>query len=48
LKSGGVLNAKYPGGIEKQKKLLESEGHKVIQKKGKAVVEGVEKKLRTV
>lgn len=33
LKQGGVLNAKYPGGIEKQKRLLEKEGH-IIQKKG--------------
>lgn len=32
LKTGGVLNEKYPGGIEAQKKKLESEGHKVIHK----------------
>ncbi len=32
LKSNGELNGKYPGGIEEQKKLLEKEGHTVIQK----------------
>lgn len=37
LKSGGVLNEKYPGGAEGQKKLLEAEGHRVT-KKGKGYV----------
>lgn len=32
LKSTGVLNAKYPGGIENLKARLESEGHKVVRK----------------
>ena len=32
LKANGELNAKYPGGIEAQKELLEKEGHTVIQK----------------
>ena len=32
LKRGGVLNPKYPGGAEKQKALLEAEGHAVVQK----------------
>ena len=32
LKADGELNAKYPGGIEAQKKLLEKEGHTVITK----------------
>ena len=32
LKAKGELNTKYPGGIEAQKALLESEGHTVIQK----------------
>ncbi|MGN0683121.1 MAG: MGMT family protein [Oscillospiraceae bacterium] len=32
LKANGELNAKFPGGIEAQKKLLEQEGHTVIQK----------------
>ncbi len=30
LKANGELNPKYPGGIEEQKRLLESEGHTVI------------------
>jgi alkylated DNA nucleotide flippase Atl1 len=32
LKTGGLLNEKYPGGLESQKRLLEQEGHVVIQK----------------
>ena len=32
LKSGGLLNEKYPGGIESQRRLLESEGHTIVQK----------------
>lgn len=32
LKQDGELNEKYPDGIDGQKKLLESEGHKIIQK----------------
>lgn len=32
LKKDGVINEKYPGGVKAQKKLLEKEGHKIIQK----------------
>ena len=32
LKANGELNLKYPEGIELQKKLLEKEGHTIIQK----------------
>lgn len=32
LKNNGELNAKYPGGVEKQKEMLENEGHTIIQK----------------
>src|SRR6185295_9419953 len=32
LKSGGELNVKYPGGAKQLKKLLEAEGHRVVQK----------------
>lgn len=32
LKANGELNPKYPGGVEEQRKKLESEGHRVIQK----------------
>jgi alkylated DNA nucleotide flippase Atl1 len=45
LKSGGVINEKYPGGIDRQKKLLQSEGHKIIKKGKRYVVEGYEAKL---
>jgi alkylated DNA nucleotide flippase Atl1 len=46
LKTGGLLNEKYPGGIQNQIKLLEEEGHTVIPK-GKKIfmVEEYEKKL---
>ena len=45
LKTGGVINPKYPGGVEGQKKLLEKEGHKVIQKGKKYIVADYEKSL---
>lgn len=32
LKAEGEINAKYPGGIPRQKKLLEAEGHKIVRK----------------
>lgn len=32
LKKDGELNCKYPGGIDFQRKKLESEGHTIIQK----------------
>lgn len=45
LKAGGVINEKYPGGVEAQKELLEKEGHKIIQKGKKYVVADFEKYL---
>lgn len=45
LKTGGVLNPKYPGGVEGLKKLLETEGHKVVQKGKKHLVADYEKSL---
>ena len=45
LKTGGVINPKYPGGVERQKRLLEKEGHKVTQKGKKHVVTDYEKSL---
>lgn len=48
LKSGGVLNEKYPGGIDNLKKLLESERHTVVQKGKKYIVEDYEASLVTV
>jgi len=48
LKTGGVINEKYPGGVEGQKKLLEKEGHKVIQKGKKYIVVDYEKSLAMI
>ena len=45
LKAGGIINEKYPGGVETQKKLLENEGHKVIQKGRKYIVVDFEKHM---
>ncbi|NOZ61705.1 MAG: hypothetical protein GXO74_08480 [Calditrichaeota bacterium] len=45
LKSSGELNEKYPGAIENQKLMLEAEGHRVIQKGKKFVVENYQEKL---
>lgn len=42
LKTGGVLNNKFPGGAEAQKKLLEEEGFRIIQKGKKYIVENYE------
>lgn len=43
LKMEGVLNDKYPGGAEAQKRLLEREGFKIIPKGKKFVVSSFEK-----
>ena len=48
LKTGGVINEKYPGGPEAQKKLLEKEGQKVIQRGKKYVVVNYEKSLAKI
>jgi len=45
LKTGGIINEKYPGGVEAQKKLLENEGHRVIQKGKNCLVIDFEKSL---
>jgi alkylated DNA nucleotide flippase Atl1 len=45
LKAGGELNAKYPGGVERLKSLLEAEGHKVVTKGKKHIVDDYEKWL---
>jgi alkylated DNA nucleotide flippase Atl1 len=45
LKADGVINEKYPGGAEAQRKLLKKEGHEVIQKGKKYVVVEYEKSL---
>jgi len=48
LKTGGVLNEKYPGGVENIKHLLEAEGHVVVKKGKKYVVKDYEKSLVTL
>jgi hypothetical protein len=48
LKSGGELNAKYPGGLQGQRKRLESEGHKVVSKGARMFVRDYERFLATV
>lgn len=45
LKSGGELNPKYPGGIPEQRRLLEEEGHVVVQKGKRFFVQGFETHL---
>jgi alkylated DNA nucleotide flippase Atl1 len=45
LKTGGIINEKYPGGVEGQKKLLEKEGHKVVQKGKNYIVADYQKSL---
>ncbi len=45
LKSGGILNEKYPGGIEDVKFFLEKEEHRVIQKGKKFMVENYKQAL---
>ena len=48
LKSGGLLNEKYPGGAEAQKELLEGEGHTVVRKGKKLVVLNYETSLTQI
>jgi len=45
LKAGGVVNPKYPGGVEGQKKFLEEEGHRIVKKGKEYVVADYEKSL---
>ena len=45
LKKDGQLNEKFPDGIEGQKTRLEAEGHTIIQKGKRFLVENYEKKL---
>ncbi|MGA2572781.1 MAG: MGMT family protein [Candidatus Methanomethylicaceae archaeon] len=45
LKVGGVINEKYPGGAEVQKKLLEIEGHTVRKRGSRYVVQDYSERL---
>ncbi len=51
LKAHGELNAKYPGGIEAQREMLEKEGHTIVQRGRKNVryyVKDYERALFTI
>lgn len=45
LKKDGELNPKFPGGIEYQKEMLESEGHEIIQKGNRYFVKDYREKI---
>lgn len=45
LKTGGELNGKYPGGVERVRRMLEAEGHRVESKGKRFVVADFEKRL---
>jgi hypothetical protein len=45
LKTGGELNAKYPGGIENLSRRLQAEGHTIVQKGKRFFVANFEKRL---
>jgi hypothetical protein len=45
LKTGGELNAKYPGGIPALRKRLAAEGHKVVKKGKRFFVNDFERNL---
>lgn len=45
LKTGGILNEKYPGGVEAQRALLEQEGLQVIQRGKNMIVAEFERYL---
>ncbi|MDT4967750.1 MAG: hypothetical protein QOJ64_2487 [Acidobacteriota bacterium] len=47
LKAGGLLNEKYPGGIENQKRLLEAERHQVVAKGKRYYVREYERALQS-
>lgn len=45
LKNDGELNKKFPGGLERQRQLLEREGHTVISRGKRLFVDGYKSKL---
>lgn len=47
LKTGGVLNEKYPGVVRRQKQRLNEEGHRVVKKGKNLIVEAFEGKLHS-
>ena len=48
LKTGGELNAKYPGGVERLRERLKAEGHQIITKGKRFLVADYEKRLATL
>jgi hypothetical protein len=48
LKNNGEINPKYPGGIPALKKLLQSEGHTVIQKGKRFFIPNYDQSLATL
>jgi alkylated DNA nucleotide flippase Atl1 len=48
LRAEGEINEKYPGGVEGQRKLLEKEGHKIVQKGKKYAVADYHKTLANI
>lgn len=48
LRADGEINEKYPGGVEGQRKLLEKEGHRIVEKGKKYVVANYQKALATL
>ena len=47
LKTGGEVNPKYPGGVERLAKRLRAEGHKIIQKGKRYLVSDFQRSLYT-
>ena len=45
IKSNGIINEKYPGGIAAQKKILKQEGHIILSKGKNYIVENYKSKL---
>lgn len=48
LKSGGELNPKFPGGLERQRALLEAEGHTIVQRGQRLFVENSDRCLASL
>jgi len=45
LKTGGLLNEKYPGGTNRQKQRLKAEGHRIVKKGKHLIVASLEDNL---
>ena len=48
LKTGGELNPKFPGGVERQRALLEAEGHSIVTRGQRSFVEEYELSLASL